>query len=267
MNLDLTNVRAKLARSQEHAQAVKNEVQSWFDRHPYSVTKDTNADCTRYSLFLRVNEPPTLQRWTLIIGDCIHNLRCALDYLVYAVAVFEAKCEPPPFERALAFPITDSRKDFEDAVARKSLGSISDPVIAVFESLQPYNRPHPTLPPLLKILRSFNNADKHRLIKLVYGAVGSGEVGFSGNSPTGSTWTPFVNTGELQDGTEVHAMICDRPAPNMYFQDELEIVLHICLWHGKRDPSGPHGSERTEFSALLVGLVDEVRKIIYTFAK
>ena len=48
------------------------------------------------------------------------------------------------------------------------LGQISEPVRAIFESLQPYNRPDPTLPPLLRILRELNNVDKHRLLKLAY---------------------------------------------------------------------------------------------------
>jgi hypothetical protein len=267
VKLDLANVKAKLSRGQEHAQTVKNEVRAWMDRHPYSLTKQANANCTRYSLILRENEPPPLRRWTLIIGDCIHNFRCALDYLVYAVAVCEAGTDPPPYERCLAFPITDCRNDFDDSVRRRMLGSISDPVRTVFELLQPYNRSHPTLPPVLAILRSFNNADKHRLISLVYGTTGSGETGFGGVSPPGAKWKPVINTGELKDGAEVCAMICDRPAPNMDFNDPIGVEVNISLWHGKRDPSGPDGSERSDFSALLDVMAEEVRKVIYTFSK
>jgi hypothetical protein len=268
VNLDLTDVLAKLTRSQEHAQSVKNEVRAWMDRHPYSLTKQANADYTRYSLFLRENEPPPLRRWTLIIGDSIHNLRCTLDYLVYAVAVHQAGgASPPPYDRCLAFPITDCGDDFDKAVERRLLGSISDPVKAVFKLLQPYNRPHPTLPPLLSILRSFDNADKHRLIRLAYGTSSGGGIGFEGDSPAGAKWTPHINTGELKDGTEVCAMVCDRSAPAMDFNDPISVEVNISLWHGKRDPSGPNGSERSEFSALLDALSEEVRKVVRTFTK
>jgi hypothetical protein len=43
-----------------------------------------------------------------MIGDCLPNLRCALDHLVYAIAIHESGQSPPPCEGSLAFPICDS---------------------------------------------------------------------------------------------------------------------------------------------------------------
>ena len=124
MSLDLTSVRAKLARSQEHAQTVKNEAKAWSERNPYSVLQKTNTDSTCYSLILRVNEPPPLQRWTLTIADCLNNLRSTLDHLVYAIAVHEASPNPPAKERKLQFPIEDCGADFDEAVRTGKLGNI-----------------------------------------------------------------------------------------------------------------------------------------------
>jgi hypothetical protein len=85
-----------------------------------------------------------------MIGDCFSNMRSALDPLVCAIAIADTGKNPPSFEKKLQFPITDCRSEFDDAVIkRKQLGDIRDPVRTVFESLQPYNRPHKTLPPLL----------------------------------------------------------------------------------------------------------------------
>jgi hypothetical protein len=239
-----------------------------MDRHPYSLTKQTNDDSTRYSIFLRENEPAPLLRWTLMVGDCFNNMRSALDHLVYAVAITDTQKHPPLFEKKLQFPITDCRAEFDDAVIkRKQLGEISEPVRAVFESLQPYNRPHKTLPPLLGILRDLNNTDKHRLIRLAYGAVSKGNFGFEGAFPAdGRRIEPFAHQGEVKDGTEVFAMICDRPTPNMQWdQTILEIV--IAIWHGKRDPSGPEWSSHTEFAALINEISAEVRHCVYAFGK
>src|SRR2546423_118876 len=102
MTLDLSSVRAKLTRSQEHAQAVKNEAQAWTDRHPYTLIEKTNSDYTRFSLILRVNEAPPIQRWSLMVADCISNLRTALDHLVYAIAIHESGSTAPMHEKFLA---------------------------------------------------------------------------------------------------------------------------------------------------------------------
>jgi hypothetical protein len=267
MNLDLTGVRAKLARSQEHAQTLKNEIRTWMDRSPYSVTTQANADSTRYSIFLRVNEEPQLQRWTLIFADALHNLRSSLDYLVYAIAVYESSSNPPPYERRLQFPIEDNGPDFDESVRTRRLGDISDPVRTIFKSVQPYNRPHPELPPLLAILRKLTNSDKHRLLRLAFAAIAKGNIGFkSTTSQDDRNWRAFPHSGEVKDGTEIFAMACDRPSPDMeYERTEFEIV--VTVGHDKRDPSGPEGSDRTELVALFMALHTEVRKVIYMFAK
>ena len=264
MSVDLTSVRAKLARSAEHAQTVKNEVKSWMDRNPYSVLQKVNADSTRYGIILRVNEPPPLYRWSLIIADCVHALRCCLDHLVYGIACHEVAPKPPSNESSLQFPITDSRTDFDKAViSRKQLGTISDPVRAAIEFYQPYNRPHPDLPPLLSILRSLSNRDKHKLLPLVLHSVVAADVGMDFGFDVRDRDPRFVaSNGEIEDGAEVCAITFNRPTPNMKF-DRTVIHVVIAMRHGKRDPATPTSYEWTDFLPLLNFLSAEVRQIIY----
>lgn len=270
MNLDLTSVRAKLARAQEHAQALDHELKFWIERKPYSLTEHVNPDSTRYSLVLRENERPPLQRWTLMAADCLNNLRSALDYLVYTIAVFESGINPPPDEGTLAFPITDCRANFDEAIRKGRLGKISEPVRAAVEGLQPYNRPHEGLPmPLLRILRVLNNTDKHRLLKVSYAAVAQGKFSFVGPHPDdGRKFRSVLNEGggELKDGTEIVAMICDRPTPNMEWR-EINLTIVVAIWHGKAKPTAPEHTGHTELSALLELLSDEVRTVVHTFVK
>ncbi len=116
MALDLMGVHAKLARSKEHFEALREELASWASRDPMTWEHKVNADSTRYSLILRENESPAVTRWSLIAADCLSNLRAALDHLVYALAVHESPALSPKEEGALAFPITDSRDRFDDQV-------------------------------------------------------------------------------------------------------------------------------------------------------
>lgn len=267
MPLDLSSVRAKLARSQEHIQTIKDEVVPWTDRHPYSILQECNADSTRYSLILRVNELPPFQRWSLIIADAFNNLRTALDHLVFTVAMHEATPNPPVHEERLQFPIADTRKRFDGMVNDGNyLGAISDPIKTAIEAAQPYNRPHPDLPPLLSILRDLTNRDKHRLLQMAFGALAEGNIGFSGDFPQdGRKWQSVAHSGEIKDGTEVFAMICDRPTPNMKFDRHIVHVV-VAIEHGKRDASGSDGSNRNDFISVYDLISGEVRRIIYDVA-
>ncbi len=262
--LDLTAVRAKLMRSAEHSEAIKNEIRAWIDRRPYNLVTKRNPDCTRFGLVVRINEEPPLLRWSLMFADYINNLRTCLDYLVYTIASHESAPDPPAHESELMFPITDCPANFEHAVnKRMRLGTISDRVRTAIESVQPYKRKHPDLPPLLAILRDFSNADKHRLLRLVYGTPQMGSFGFAGNQPVGANIRPLPpHTGEIEDGTEVFAVVSDLPAPEMNY-DRTIVDVVIAVQHGKRDPSSTDWHDRTEVAALMSELSQEVRRTIY----
>ncbi len=263
MEPDLTSVRAKLTRSQENTQALKNEVRAWMDRRPYSVVQKANAERTRYSIVIRINEPAQFQRWSLMFADALNNLRNALDHLVYAIACHEAAPNPPAKEGKLRFPITNCTANFDGEIARGSLGNISDPVRTAIKEAQPYNRPHETVPPLLAILRDLNNADKHKLLQLVYGTIHTGDIGFVGQQPfPEGNWEPIPFMGEIKDGTEIFAMVSGCPSPDMKFDRTIFDII-LAVRHGKRDPSGPEWTDRSDIFALYTEIATEVRRIIY----
>jgi hypothetical protein len=101
---------------------------------------------------------------------------------------------------------------------------------------------------------------------MAFGAIGEGNIGFAGDSPQdGRKWESIAHSGEIKDGTEVFALVCDRPTPNMKFDRH---ILHIvvAIEHGKRDPAGPDGSDRNDFISLYDFISGEVRKVIYDVA-
>jgi hypothetical protein len=194
-------------------------------------------------------------------ADSIHNFRCALDHLVYAIAIHESTLDPPPNANSLMFPICDTPESFQDEVKKRRLGTISDPVRAAIEPFQPYNRTHPKLPPLLSMLRDFENANKHKLLQLVYAAMSTGEMGFTGSRlSSGREFEFFINSGEIKDGTEVAAFVFDDPAPEYKF-DKFNGLLVFALRH-KRGIDGV--SDRDDATALLELIREEVQTTIDT---
>jgi hypothetical protein len=265
MPLDLTSVHAKLRRAIEHAETVENDIRVWGNAKPYRIVHETNSDCTRYSAILRFNEgatEPAIERWSLMVADSIHNFRCVLDHLVYAVAVAESQ-DPPPHADKLQFPICDDKTGFAADIKRWRLGKISDPMRAAFELFQPYNRPYPKLPPLLSMLRDFENTDKHKLLRVLFSAVASGDIGFTGPAINHGTRGSFIaNKGEIKDGAEVAAFVFDRPTPDMKY-DRTEFLIVFALSHGK---TADGVSDRDDAVSLLHIIGKEVRTVVDSIA-
>jgi hypothetical protein len=252
--LDLSSVYAKLQRAEEHAQALKAEVRPWMDDIPYRLIRETNADGTRHSIVARVVKHPPLLRWSLMIADSIHNLRSALDHLVYTIALHESGQDPPPAGDSLMFPICDTPTQFKKA--SKKIQTLSDPVQTAIEKVQPYNRPHTELPvPLLSMLRDFENTDKHKVLRLAFATVYKGELGIQLEQPIEPVELSIAY-GEVKDGTELFAITFDQGLPNPKY-DKAQFDFMLALWH-----AGPPGADRDDFAVLLDLLVAEVKAVV-----
>jgi len=261
MTLNLDSVNAKLKRAEVHAQSLTDEIMPWLQLNTYQLRQTVNADSTRYAIVAHVIGPePPVEKWSLIVGDCLHNLRCALDHLVYAIAVHESGMEPPPDATSLMFLIADTKGEF---IKSKRLQSLSPAVQAAIENVQPFNRPHPTLPSLLSVLANLENVDKHRLVSLARSTIGHGDFSLSGHQVDSSNqpeFSPFA-ADSLVDKAEVLTADFKRPAPGLKF-DKIEVDSLIALVHKKKDPSDPSYTGQSESMTLLKQLIDEVRTVI-----
>jgi len=255
-----------MGRAADHLNALKDQVGSWRKRDVYALVSHVNPQNTVFSFTLNILNEPPLQDWSLIIGDCISNLRCALDHLIYAIAVHESNTSPPPNEDALMFPICDGPTAFGKKGVQDRIKTLSLPVRTAIEAMQPYKRPHPSLPPLLSILRDFDNTNKHKLLRLAFATVGQGEFNISVDPIPGAkrNFHTRIRYAEMKQDTEVFSVTCDRPTPDMNCKVRIDFM--IALWHGKRDASTPPWGDRTEFSPLLRMLGDEVAFVIDTVA-
>lgn len=261
MALNLNSVNAKLKRAELHAQSLTDEIMPWLQLNTYKLRTSVNADSTRYSIVVHlIGDEPPIERWSLLVGDCLHNLRCALDHLVYAIAIHESGIDPPPDEKSLMFVITDTAAEFTKS---KRIQSLSAPVQAAIESVQPFNRQHATLPPLLAVLANLENIDKHRLVRLARPTVGQGEIGLSGHQADTSNLPEFIPFAgdRLVDGTEIFAAIFKNPAPGLKF-DKIEVDNLIALFHEKKNPSDPPYGKQSECMTLMKQLIEEVRTAV-----
>jgi hypothetical protein len=88
----------------------------------------------------------------ILVGEIVYNLRAALDYLVYELAIKDTG----HIQDGTQFPICDEKRTF-DGVQGKFLVGLNPAHRAAIESLQPYRGCDWT-----PILRDISNPDKHR---------------------------------------------------------------------------------------------------------
>lgn len=101
----------------------------------------------------------------VIAGDIVHNLRAALDYLVYELSLLDSKGQ---VKDGTQFPIEDVKSNPKnparcfDGRRTSYLKGLSDAHAAAIELLQPYNGVEWT-----ETLRDISNLDKHRTLPVL----------------------------------------------------------------------------------------------------
>jgi hypothetical protein len=161
-------IEAKIDRAGEHIDALNGEIRHWAEGNPYSIEAEPKGQSTHHRIYVRLHEVPDVRRWGLLLGDAVHNMRSALDHLVYALAIRVTGQDPPPGFDRLQFVIVDDPSDWKGQMWH--LKPLSDEMRALIESVQPYK----TTPldrvqyDLLRWLRELDDADKHRVIRPVF---------------------------------------------------------------------------------------------------
>jgi hypothetical protein len=107
----------------------------------------------QFRVAIRQNHMPAPMSIGIRIGEICYNLRSALDYLIFELALLDSSVEQPKTQ----FPIEDTAKGFAWRRKQGWLKGVNPAHVAAIERLQPYNGCDWT-----KALRDFSNRDKHR---------------------------------------------------------------------------------------------------------
>ena len=177
----LDGVRLKLIRAQEHFDLISSILGDFVNTECQIVAqRDSDTDIT--SLILHLPTPPL--RVSLIVGDCLYNLRSALDHLVYQLVL---KNQSVP-TTANMLPICNSPDGYIRQLKRGRLDGVSAKAKAVIESLQPYKSGNKTL----WLLSALANVDKHQTVALTVASADQIQaiaVDQESDFPTDQSWS------------------------------------------------------------------------------
>jgi hypothetical protein len=208
----------KLRRGKEHLYMLEMETRKFWDSDSHAVVYEYNVEESKNLLRFKLLKAIPQHSWGLILGDVVHNVRSALDYIIWRLAGSDLA------DRTSMFPICLSEDDWKRAQWRFQKRPIHADALAYIRSLQPYTRPDPRRA-ILWLLQELDARDKHKLISMTRSVAQTAR--FRG---TGELTVPYEAVeGALKDGT----VLVEYPGPPQVRMDvEFKLGFTIMFERG-----------------------------------
>lgn len=163
--------RLKIERAKHHIDYLEGQIDSFMSQKPFKLMAhcDPKADKLRIKAETNI---PIPQEFSLIIGDAVHNLRSALDLVMFG---FAGEKTPSTHTHKIQFPFPREAKKLEEAIDRAQVNYAGKKVVEAVTALKPYPGGNETL----SGLHLLDVQDKHRLLILSrrIATIGGDELG------------------------------------------------------------------------------------------
>jgi hypothetical protein len=231
----LDGVWAKIDRARDNLHTLDEATQRFLHRNPYRIVPEPEVQPGHY--VIRVQAERTPLALPTIVGDVIHDLRSALDNLVWQLVIANG-CDPG---RHNQFPIYMKEAQFVDAVGRWKkakrragpLAGVAPHAWAEIYRLQPYRRAKPKFTALATLAR-LSNIDKHR------GLLASAMFPWHVDRRSIVRWNPeaillaesapipiHIRPGPLKHGTELAWFVFDPDGPDPEMDVDADVAIDI----------------------------------------
>ena len=159
----------KLNRTATHLDALDIAAQRFVEKH-CRASIEFEADAREYVLRAHISAQPSPDL-SILAGDCAHNLRSALDHIVFQLA----QCHhngplPESAAKSVEFPIYTTKTAYRDQAPRK-IKLLHPKVQEIIKAMQPY---HGGDCDLIGFAHELDRIDKHRKLNLT--VTGSKEI-------------------------------------------------------------------------------------------
>ena len=145
----------KIARAEKHL----SELRALLKRNkPFSYCLETNFKTGERATYAKKNEQVCSEA-AILIGDVVHNLRCALDHLYWGCTNQVAKSDGE--RNKIQFPICNDEKGFRESVLTGLPKRVSPQFSEALEGLKPYRNGGNLK---LCAIHDLDVLDKHRLL-------------------------------------------------------------------------------------------------------
>jgi hypothetical protein len=149
------DARSKIGRANIHIGEIEDRLSALHDTDAATVESHPQFGTERLKHTLNISSFDDL---ALVIGDAIHNLRCALDYTWLETI---ARVVPANIRHRAKFPVHKTLEEVEGALRS---GNIDTACPNLFNFVLAKIKPCATGNPAIWPIHSFDNRDKHRLL-------------------------------------------------------------------------------------------------------
>jgi hypothetical protein len=172
----------KFNRSKHQFDELRREMDAFFNQEPqpHSSIGAFDMDAWEWVERFQVRQQPPLL-FGVILGDCLHNLRSALDHTMWQVTLLDG--ETP--NNSTQFPIASKSEDHFEAMADRCIPGLSADHRALVKKAQPYHAGDKADVQALSVLATLSNIDKHQVVHPTY-SVMAGNVDEALDSLVGS---------------------------------------------------------------------------------
>lgn len=200
MSHPLDGCAAKVARADQSISELNAEIDAFLSKEPLAIVRED--DPQKGQIVWRAKVVRSIPReWSVRIGEIVHDLRSALDHMVWQLVL--ANGESP--DGKTEFPVFWDAGRYRADSPRKVRG-MSQEARAQIERLQPYHAAHRFEDHALYVVHKLNLTDKHQLLNVIASSYRPQRFGLSGGAGTGT----------------IHGITADgRPVP---FEDGAEIM-------------------------------------------
>ena len=151
------SAKLKIKRAKQHIIELNRVVDTYSAQHPLRIFRsfDGKASQVTYRVKAKIPMPTEIP---LVIGDAIHNLRSALDLLIYEMV--GDKCETAGQRKNVQFPFSKSAQSLGGTIKTRQVHRAGEKVVQEIHGLEPYPGGNETL----YAIYTLDVTDKHKLI-------------------------------------------------------------------------------------------------------
>jgi hypothetical protein len=250
----------KLGRAVSHFNEASELLAAYKGPEPYKIRREENP-ATGLSFWITLSKKPP-DDIALAAGDCIHNLRSALDHIIYELSCHHRQQK---HVGSTGFPVCADPKDWDDKDGKgklkassglHKLRAVPDPALKRIELLQPHHgldAMYWTRERLLQV-HQLDIADKHRNLNLAVANVPDIGVAYGHDGP--QLKVIGVHKGRLNEGEETLLLRFD-PSVDLRVNVQPYTFLEVVF----ADPPVDDWEVRPTLQGLVVGVAAVLSEI------
>jgi hypothetical protein len=235
------------------------QCEAYVQANPFRFRIKRDEASNRHLAFLEGRKPP--RYLGLILGEVVHDFRCALDHTAWQLAIQESGLEAvskAKVRRKIQFPIGRTEPAFRN---HDALPYFSEAAVETMAGFQPYHNVGSRLVNPLLVIQHMSNADKHQVLTPSMGQFSLDQLsGGATEQLSSDAIEVLAEPDTVVDTSKAFLAIKASPEAQIQIQEQ---YVQVCFWTDATGAPDFILAERIEPSCLQVADVLEACAVFF----